>query len=133
MDATTVDLESITNIIKDTELAFNRGDAALLAAQFHDDAWAIGVTGQELDGRDQILETSRQLLAGSLRGQRARYAIDQVRFLTPDVAIVRKHAFATDDAGRDIDGHHAMVATYVMSKRQGRWAVAARQNTLVQR
>jgi uncharacterized protein (TIGR02246 family) len=133
METTTADIDAITAIIENTEVAFNSGDADLLAGQFHDDAWAVGVTGEDLEERDEILETSRRLLAGRLRDQRARYVVDDLRFLAPDVAIVRKHAFATDAEGRDLDDHHAMVALYVLSTRDGEWRIAARQNTVVQR
>jgi hypothetical protein len=32
-----------------------------------------------------------------------------------------------------VDEQHAMIALYVFVKRGGRWMIAARQNTLVQR
>jgi uncharacterized protein (TIGR02246 family) len=132
MHTTSVDVDAITAIINDTERAFNTGDAALLAAQFHEDAWAVGVNGRQLAGRQQILDASRRLFAGALRGQRARYEIDELRFLSPEVAVLRKHAHAIDGADGDADVGHAMVALYVMAKRDGVWRVVARQNTLVQ-
>jgi uncharacterized protein (TIGR02246 family) len=85
-----------------------------------------------LRGPDEILRTSRQLLAGTLRGQYARYVVDDVRKPAPDVAIVRKLAYATDADGNDVEADHAMVALYVLVRRDDGWTVAARQNTLVQ-
>src|SRR5688572_15861551 len=96
-------MDTIEDVIGRTEAAFNAGDAEALASTFTDDAWSVGVTGQVLRGRDEILETSRHLLAGPLRGQFARYFIDEVRLVARDVAIVRKLAYATDEDGNDIE------------------------------
>lgn len=126
-------MDTIEDVIGQTEAAFNAGDAEALANTFTDDAWSVGVTGQVLRGRDEILETSRQLLAGPLRGQFARYFVDDVRQLAPDVAVVRKLAYATDEEGNDVEASHAMVALYVLVRGGNGWRVAARQNTLVQR
>ena len=126
-------MNTIEGVIRQTQDAFNAGDAEALANTFTDDAWSVGVTGQVLNGRDEILETSRQLLAGPLRGQFARYVVDEVRHVAPDVAIVRKLAYATDEHGNDVDVGHAMVALYVLVRDTDGWRVAARQNTLVQR
>ena len=56
--------------------------------------------------------------------------MDEIRFVRPDVALVRKLAWATDADGKDLDVGHAMTALYVMVKSEGRWWIAARQNTL---
>lgn len=126
-------MDTVEDVIKQTEVAFNTGEPEALANTFTDDAWSVGVTGQVLQGRDEILETSRQLLAGPLSGQFARYVVDDVRQVARDVAIVRKLAYATDEDGNDIEADHAMVALYVLVRRGKGWRVAARQNTLVQR
>src|SRR3546814_8979204 len=103
-------MEAIESVIKQTEAAFNASDAEALAATFTDDEWTVGVTGQVLPCRDEILETSRKLFAGPLAGQSARYVVDEVRHLGEDLAIERKLASATDEAGTDIDAGHTMVA-----------------------
>jgi uncharacterized protein (TIGR02246 family) len=126
-------VNSVRDVISETEAAFNAGDAEALANTFTTNAWSVGVTGQVLRGREEILETGRQLFAGTLRGQFARYVVDDVRELAPDVAIVRKLAYATDADGHDVEADHAMVALYVLVRGDDGWRVAARQNTLVQR
>ena len=126
-------MDTIDEVINQTEAAFNAGDPEALAHTFTDDAWSVGVSGQVLRGREEILEVSRQLFAGALRGQFARYVVDEVRHLAPDVAVARKLAYATDDRGDDLDVDHAMVALYVLVRGEEGWRVVARQNTLVQR
>src|SRR3546814_14085994 len=123
-------MEAIESVIKQTEAAFNGSDAEALAATFTDDAWTVGVTGQVLQGRDEILETSRKLFAGPLAGQSARYVVDDVRHLGDDVAIVRMLAYATDENGTDIDVGPAQVALYVIVREQDGQRVAHRQKPL---
>ena len=125
-------MESIDVVIQQTEAAFNASDAEALASTFTDDAWTVSVTGQVLQGRAEILDVSRELLAGALKEQFARYVVDEVRHLAPDVAIARKLAYATDENGNDLDADHAMVALYVLVRSEAGWRVAARQNTIVQ-
>jgi uncharacterized protein (TIGR02246 family) len=54
-----------------------------------------------------------------------------VKFLRPDVAVAHKRATATTQDGEPLDVGHAMIALYVLVREDGRWWVAARQNTLV--
>lgn len=126
-------MKTVTDVIEATEAAFNSSDAEALANTFTTDAWSVGVTGQVLRGREEILETGRQLFSGALRDQFARYVVDEVRELAPDVAVVRKLAYATEAEGHDLEADHAMVALYVLIRDDDGWHVAARQNTLVQR
>jgi uncharacterized protein (TIGR02246 family) len=127
------DLEAIERIIGDTETAFNTNDADLLAEHMARDAVTVGVNGVALYGRDQVLDAARSLFAGPLRDQYARYDIDEVRFLRPDIALVHERAIATDAEGTPIDLDHTMSALYVLAEQDGRWWVVARQNTLISR
>lgn len=136
VEDTTVDHEqdvaAITQVIADIETGFNTNDPDLSVAHFTRNAWAVNVAGLQLDGRDALLDANRRGLAGPLRDERARYEVRDVTFLRPDVAVAHKHAWAVDADGEPIDVGHAMVALYVLVKEDGRWWVAARQNTLVQ-
>ncbi len=124
------DIAAIAKVIADIETGFNTNDPELSVAHFARNASAVSVLGVELRGRDALLEAHRTGLAGPLADQRARYEIDDIVFVRPDVALVHKHAWAIDAEGRDIDVGHAMVALYVMVKEDGRWWIATRQNTL---
>jgi uncharacterized protein (TIGR02246 family) len=124
-------MQTIEDLIQETQAAFNADDAERFAATFADDAWTVGVTGQLLEGRAAILEASRALFAGPLAGQHARYVVDDVRHLDDDLAVVRKLAYVTDEAGRDLEADPAMVALYVLVRDDEGWRVAARQNTLI--
>lgn len=128
-----IDIVEIHQIVADIETAFNTNDPELLVRHFTEDGWAVTVTGVRTAGRPAMLEAARAGLAGPLRDQSARYRIGEINFLRPDVAIARKYATATDQDGRPLDHDHSMIALYVLVKNDGRWQVAARQNTLVPR
>ena len=127
-------METIEDVIRHAETAFNANDPEAFAQIFTDDAWSVGVAGEVLHGHQEILETSRRLFAGALKEQYARYVVDELRHLSPQVAIARTMAYAIDADGNDLDVGHAMVALYVLigGEEQG-WRVIARQNTIVGR
>ncbi len=125
------DVEAIRKVIADAERAFNTGDAELLVQHFAENGTAVGVSGAQLDGRVAVLAAARELFAGALRGQRARYELADVLFVRPDVALAHKHATAVDADGQAISIGHTMTALYVLVREDGRWWITARQNTLV--
>jgi len=124
------DVAAIRAVVADVEAGFNGNDVDRATAHFAADAVSVGVTGAELVGIDAIVAAHRSLFAGVLADQHARYEVVDVAFVRPDVALARKHAWATDAEGTDLDVGHAMVALYVMVREEGRWWIAARQNTL---
>ncbi|PXY21024.1 SgcJ/EcaC family oxidoreductase [Prauserella muralis] len=128
---TETDIAAIRQIVADTETAFNTNDPDLLSAHFARDANVVNAAGVRLSGRSEIDEANRQGLAGFLRDQYARYDVADIVFLRPDVALAYKEARATTADGELIDLDHTMIALYVLVRQQGRWWIAARQNTLV--
>jgi uncharacterized protein (TIGR02246 family) len=125
------DTAALQQVIADIESGFNTNDAELSVKHFTDDASAVNVGGALTSGRDALLEAHRAGFAGPLRDQYAQYELDDVVFVRPDVAVAHKRARATDARGEPIDVGHAMIALYVFVKDDGRWRIAARQNTLV--
>jgi uncharacterized protein (TIGR02246 family) len=127
----TADIAAIERVIADIEAGFNRNDPERSVAHFAHNASAVSVGGVQVSGREALLEANRAGLAGPLRDQHARYELADVTFLRPDVAVAHKRAWATTPDGEPIDVGHAMIALYVFVREDGRWWVAARQNTLV--
>ena len=89
---------------------------------------ALGATTR---GWEALARAHREGFAGPLRHAYARYEIDDVTFLAPDVAIVHKLAWEADESGDRTGDHPAMSALYVIVERDGTWWIAARGNTLV--
>ncbi|SHG14935.1 SgcJ/EcaC family oxidoreductase [Streptoalloteichus hindustanus] len=127
------DIAEIRRIVADVEKGFNTNDAELMNAHFAANATVVNAMGVQISGWDALLDSSRKGLSGFLSKEYAQYHLANVLFLRPDVAIAHKHAWATTPEGERIDAEHAMNALYVLVKEQGRWWVAARQNTLVVR
>ena len=127
------DLAAVRGVIADVETGLNTNDAELMVRHFAEDAVAVGVDGRETVGRSALRAAHERAVGpgGFLRDQLARYEVVDVTFVRPDVALVRKHAHAVDGDGAAIDVGHAMSALYVLAREQGRWWIAARQNTLV--
>ncbi len=124
------DLAAIEAIIADVERAMNTNDAELGVRHFAADARGVDVRGREHSGADALLAAHQAGFAGPLADQYAAYEIAQVDFVRPDVALVAKRATAVDANGTPLDVGHAMVALYVLVREDGRWWIAARQNTL---
>ncbi|GAA4674466.1 SgcJ/EcaC family oxidoreductase [Pseudonocardia yuanmonensis] len=127
------DLAALRQVIADVETGLNTNDAELMTRHFAADAVAVGVNGRATAGLDALREVHTQAVRGFLKDQYARYEIDDVTFVRPDVALVRKLARAVDAEGTPIDLDHTMSALYVLVREQGRWWIVARQNTLIPR
>jgi uncharacterized protein (TIGR02246 family) len=125
------DAAAIEQVIADVQSGFNTNDPELSVRHFLANASAVNVVGVQLTGWDALLDANRVGLAGALRDEHARYEVNDIVFLRPDVAIAHKRAWATDPDGEPIDVDHTMVALYVFVREAGRWWIAARQNTLV--
>jgi uncharacterized protein (TIGR02246 family) len=128
---TTADVAAMRDVIADIEAGFNAKDPERSTLHFAPDATAVSVKGALVAGRDELLEAHRAGYSGPLRDQYARYELGDITFLRPDVAVAHKRAWATTPEGEEIDVGHAMIALYVFVREEGRWLVAARQNTLV--
>lgn len=125
-----LDREAIRQVIADVETGFNTNDAQKLVMHLAQNATTINVMGMRLSGWDANYDASVRGLAGPLRDESARYELQDVLFVRPDVAVAYKRALAITSEGNEIDGGQRMVALYVLVKEQGAWWVVARQNTL---
>ena len=127
----TDDRAAIARVIADIETGFNTNDVELSTAHFRPDASAVGVNGRLVEGHDALVAAHRTGYAGPLRDQYAEYELADVTFVRDDVAVAHKRAWATTPDGERTDVGHAMIALYVLVRDDGRWTIAARQNTLV--
>lgn len=125
------DRRAIELVISDIEAAFNGNDPDLGVEHFAENARATTAMGVRITGWTALLESHRTGLAGPLRDEHARYRLDDIVFVRPDVALAFKQAWATNADGQPLDPAAAMVATYVMVKQDERWWIVSRANTLV--
>ncbi|MGW5570840.1 SgcJ/EcaC family oxidoreductase [Nocardia thailandica] len=133
-DATTdhaADIAAIEAIIAGVETAFNTNDPDLMTADLAENAVVGNAAGALTHGRAEVLASSRAGLRGFLRDEFVRYDVTGVSFPLADMALAHKEARATTADGTPLDTDPAMIALYVLVKREGRWWIVARQNTLV--
>lgn len=126
----TEDIAAIKQVIGDVEAGFNSKDPDLSVEHFIGNASVTNAMGMRSSGRSSLLEANQKGLAGPLKDEYARYVVDDIVFLRPDVAVAHKRAWPTDPDGEVLDPDPAMVAQYVMVKERDRWWIAARANTL---
>ena len=91
-----------------------------------------------MHGLAQLNPIHRRLKSNSHGfGERSRYTIESLGFLTPDVACAHVRRVGLDGKGHPLDFSKAAdaivqeMALYVLVRREGRWWIAAAQNTPV--
>ncbi|WP_305092091.1 SgcJ/EcaC family oxidoreductase [Prescottella sp. R16] len=125
------DAAALRAIVANVEEGFNRNDAELLLGDVAPDARIVNAVGTEAAGREEIKATTRRGLSqASLRDATAHYRLHGMSMLAPDIAVAHKRAWSTAEAADRGDAPE-MTALYVFARRDGRWWIVRRQNTLV--
>ncbi|OBB86614.1 DUF4440 domain-containing protein [Mycobacterium colombiense] len=122
------DEKAIRALIDQQVKGWAAGDPAAYAGVFTADADYITFLGRRYTGRDAITASYVPLFRRLLKGTRLLIDITEVRFLTPDVALVHANA-SVGKGGRRRNRRRARVNTSVAVRSDGRWQLAASQNT----
>lgn len=106
-------------------------DPAVLPALHTDDMVIVNVVGRRLFGRDSFASAMASALSSPLKDVRTTLEIEDIRFATPDVAIVSLTKTIHDerpDAGlAELPSTGAM--TYVLTRAGDGWRIALAQTT----
>lgn len=122
---------ALRGIVANVEKGFNQNDADLLLRDMAPDARIVNAMGVELVGLEQIAAaTCHGLTQAYLRDSTAHYRVHGIAMLAPDVAVAHKRAWSTEAAAERGEAPE-MTALYVFARRDGRWWIIRRQNTLV--
>ncbi|MFC0842671.1 SgcJ/EcaC family oxidoreductase [Streptomyces noboritoensis] len=87
--------------------------------------------GKRLSGWDEIDGFTRQVLPGAMKQSTATYEVVRILFVRPDVAAVNVHQRPVTLDGQPIEDYPEGRPMYVLAKDNGRWRIAAAQNTQV--
>ncbi|TDC77636.1 SgcJ/EcaC family oxidoreductase [Actinomadura sp. 7K507] len=118
------EIEAIKQVIATIEHAQNNELPDEFIDLFRDDAvWTTG-GGKRLFGRDAIAAFTRKVLPGGMEGLTLTFELEHVLFIRPDVAAVKVRQIYQTPDGPDVG-----TPLWVMSKEDGRWRLAACQNT----
>jgi uncharacterized protein (TIGR02246 family) len=110
---------------------WNTRDANAYAATFAEEGEAIGFDGSPMAGRAEIAETLQDIFADH---PTAAYVtkVRGVRFLTPEVAILRAIVGMVPPGSADLNPQVNALQTLVAAKSDGEWRIALLQNTPAQ-
>lgn len=107
--------------------AWAAGDADAFVALYAQDATAV-LPGSHLRGRDTIRATMAAAFAGPLKGSRCADEVQSIRYIGAGAAIVisRSGTVLAGEAGPPAG--RWVLATWVLSKQDGRWLVEGYHN-----
>lgn len=110
---------------------WNARDAEAMAAPFAEDCQVIGFDGSQMFGRAEMAATMGAIFADHLTAEYVAL-VRGVRFLTPDVAILRADAGLLPRGQSDLNPNLNARQTVVAVRRDGVWRIAHFQNTPAQ-
>ena len=122
------DEEAIGDLLDRQVAGWNAGDADAYAGVFTPDADYVTFLGSHYRGREAIAASYVPLFTKLLKGSRLATEITQLRFLTPDVALIHAKAAVLKKGRRRTRGNNRLNTTIAV-RTDGRWLLAASQNT----
>src|SRR5918994_1832465 len=108
---------------------WNQGSGAAFAAVFTEDGDLIGFDGTHFKGRQEIAPFHQQLFDKWLKGSRLVGEGKDVRFLSPDVALMHAVGGTVMRGKTDPVPERDSIQTLVAICQDGEWRLAAFQNT----
>ncbi|MGH9755689.1 MAG: SgcJ/EcaC family oxidoreductase [Blastocatellia bacterium] len=127
INAFTSDEDAIRKWMSDYTDAWNKHDARALALLFREDADFVGGSGGVFRGRSQIERLMTEEFSTSLKEWKLTNAIEDIRFIKPDIAIVNGTYEATGIGSNAQAAPLKGLYTVIMGKERRKWvALGAR-------
>jgi uncharacterized protein (TIGR02246 family) len=108
---------------------WNQGSGDAFAAAFTEDGDLVGFDGTHLKGREEIAPFHQQLFDKWLKGSRLVGQVKDVRFLSPDVALMHAVGGTVMRGKSGPVPERDSIQTLVATRQDGEWRLAAFQNT----
>jgi uncharacterized protein (TIGR02246 family) len=125
------DEDAIRQVVQQVQDGWNAHDGKAFAAPFATDADYVVVNGMRATGRVEIEKGHTAIFTTIYKDSHNVATVKSIRFLRPDVAVVHVEWNLEFRAGGETRKGHAM-NTMVMTKENGKWSIAAFQNTPIQ-
>ena len=122
------DEAAIRDNVKQLETGWNTKNGAAFAKPFAEDADYVVINGMYIKGQATIAGQHQRIFDTIFKDTKLALTVKQVRFLRPDVAVV--HASGHRD-GPTKELVQDAIMTFIMTKGQQGWTIAAFQNTAV--
>jgi uncharacterized protein (TIGR02246 family) len=110
---------------------WNRGDGNDAAAVFAEDGEMVSGDGTYWNGRSEIAKYLTRALTGPVRGSRLVATVLDVRFLRPDVALMRLRADFVPLGASEPAPERRAVHSILAARDAGKWHVALFQATRI--
>jgi uncharacterized protein (TIGR02246 family) len=120
--------DNVLNVIQAVYDAWADNNAEAFAALYTGDATVVQ-PGVHKKSRDDILTTMAAGFAGPLKGSRVLDEPQSVRFLGSEAAIVVTEGGVLMAGQTELPPERLVRATWVLTKRNGQWYIAAYQNS----
>jgi len=111
--------------------AWNRRDTEAFVGLFLEDGSLVGFDGSPLDGRAEIADHLRQVFADHVTSAYVA-KVREVRFLTPDSALLRAVAGMVPPGKTDLNPAVNTIQALVAVRQGDHWRIALYQNTPAQ-
>jgi len=109
---------------------WNQGSGEAFAAVFTEDGDLVGFDGTHLKGRQEIAPFHQQLFDKWLKGSRLVGQVKDVRFLSPDIAVMHAVGGTVMRGKSEPTPERDSIQTLVATRQEGdEWRLAAFQNT----
>jgi uncharacterized protein (TIGR02246 family) len=109
--------------------AWNQNSGAAFAHLFTEDGDLVGFDGHHLKGRSEIGPFHQRLFDKWLKGSRLVGKVEDVRFLSPDVALMHVVGGTIMRGKSEPSPSRDSIQTLVATRQGGEWRLAAFQNT----
>ncbi|WUH89409.1 SgcJ/EcaC family oxidoreductase [Streptomyces sp. NBC_00433] len=121
------DETAILKVLKDLYEAWDDNDADTFVADYTEDASAI-LPGSYRKSRDEIRDSMAAGFGSHLKGSTTVDKVLDVRFLGDDNAVVVSETGILFPGETEVPADRLAVATWVVTRRDGRWLLAAYHN-----
>jgi uncharacterized protein (TIGR02246 family) len=118
---------AVLQVLDGVSKAWDDNDADAFVADYTEDAYAI-LPGSYLAGKDAVRANMAGGFAGPLKGTSAVNNVLKTRLLGPDTAVVVSESGIKFPGEAEVPGPRMALATWVLTKRDGTWKVAAYHN-----
>ncbi len=128
---TSKDEAAIRANVEQMETGWNAHDGKAFAAPFAEDADYVVVNGMHTKGKDAIEKGHIGIFTTIYKDSRNAATIKSIRFLRKDIAVAHVEWNLEFRVGGEMKRGNA-ISTMIMIKDNGKWSIAAFQNTPIQ-
>ena len=120
---------AVRDLYRELMDGWNRGSGEAFAAVFAEDGDLVAFDGTHFEGREEIAPFHQELFDKWMKGTRLVGRVKDVRFLSPDVALIHAVGSTIMRGKSEPSPERDSIQTLVATRQNGEWRLAAFQNT----